>query len=176
MDQNRYYEFVQTRAKWMPSIAEDLHHASTGIMGEVVEFLFAKDREEMIEELGDLEFYVAHFELATEKFVPADKRYRVPRRRVDLFPNRNFSEAQSALLRFAGELLDLTKKAWIYNKELQVQDFAPVYYGLISAMWDLHKFLATSEAELKFKNVEKLRKRYPDGYTDEAAQARADKA
>lgn len=75
----------------------------------------------------------------------------------------------------AGELLDAVKKAWAYNKPL---DVANVYEELgdilfyVQAMcnnfgWDFQSIINS--------NVTKLIKRYPTGYSDQAAQARADK-
>lgn len=65
-----YPAFVALRAKDMGSPVLDLHHAATGISGEAGEFLdcskkqwvYGKplDMANAIEELGDIEFYLAH--------------------------------------------------------------------------------------------------------------------
>jgi len=75
----------------------------------------------------------------------------------------------------AGELLDAIKKHVIYNKRLDVEN-------IIEELGDLEWFLQGLRAVLNITreqtlehNITKLLKRYPDAYTDEAAQARADK-
>ena len=75
----------------------------------------------------------------------------------------------------AGELLDQVKKHWIYNKDLDHENILEecgdlLFYTtavLIHSGWSLE--------EAMVHNMEKLAKRYPQGYTDEAARERADK-
>lgn len=76
----------------------------------------------------------------------------------------------------AGELLDAVKKNWAYNKPLDA-------HNVIEELGDLEFYLQAIRSHLGFTrlqileaNVAKLTKRYPTGYTDEAAAARADKA
>lgn len=75
----------------------------------------------------------------------------------------------------AGELLDAVKKHWIYGKPLDVAN-------LIEEVGDALFYLQALATEAGFtlddamrQNVIKLSKRYPQGYTDQAAQDRADK-
>jgi len=76
----------------------------------------------------------------------------------------------------AGELLDAVKKTFAYNKPLdranvleELGDIIFYVQGMANIMgWDLY--------EIVEHNREKLTKRYPVGYSDTAAQARADKA
>lgn len=75
----------------------------------------------------------------------------------------------------AGELLDAVKKAWAYNKPLDVENVHEelgdcLFY--IQAM--CNQFGWTFESVIA-ANVAKLIKRYPTGYSDQAAQDRADK-
>ena len=75
----------------------------------------------------------------------------------------------------AGELLDAIKKAWVYGKPLDRNN-------VIEELGDIEFYLEAARAELGVTrdeviqaNREKLIKRYPTGYTDSAAIARADK-
>ena len=62
-----YHEFVNNLMKEMPTVADELHHACTGIAGEAGELLDLSkkvwannkplDIKHLIEELGDLRFY-----------------------------------------------------------------------------------------------------------------------
>lgn len=75
----------------------------------------------------------------------------------------------------AGELLDAIKKVWIYNKEPDWQNIAEELGDLLFYIQGMANILGGNLAELMEQNMEKLKKRYPAGYTDAAAQARADK-
>lgn len=77
----------------------------------------------------------------------------------------------------AGELLDAVKKAVIYNKPLDVQNIIEELGDMEFYMEQLRNnllILTTREVTLK-ANYEKLNKRYKNGYSDSAAQQRADK-
>lgn len=76
----------------------------------------------------------------------------------------------------AGELIDALKKAWIYGKDLDHQNLIEecgdcMFY--LAALLDQFGYTMSDAAEA---NYIKLSKRYPQGYTDRAAQDRADKA
>ena len=76
----------------------------------------------------------------------------------------------------AGELLDAIKKFAIYNKTLDIDNVVEelgdieFYLAMIRRTLGIHR-----EVTLRH-NITKLLKRYPAGYTDMAAQLRADKA
>lgn len=76
----------------------------------------------------------------------------------------------------SGEVLDLIKKVWVYDKPLDREK-------LIEEMGDVTHYLMMLCIKLQIdfqvlmeNNVAKLKKRYPDGYSDAAALARADQA
>ena len=75
----------------------------------------------------------------------------------------------------AGELLDAIKKIWVYNKEPDWQNITEELGDLLFYIQGMANILGDSLAELMKSNMEKLKKRYPTGYSDAAAQARADK-
>lgn len=76
----------------------------------------------------------------------------------------------------AGELCDPVKKAMFYGKPLDVENIREEAGDLL---WyiagPLCRALGCTLEELAAANVAKLRKRYPEKYTDAAAVARADK-
>lgn len=79
----------------------------------------------------------------------------------------------------AGELLDITKKLWIYEKPITEE----VCIHLIEELGDLRWYyqaalntLGLTDEQVVAFNKSKLLKRYPGGvYSNAAAQARADK-
>lgn len=76
----------------------------------------------------------------------------------------------------AGELLDAIKKHVIYNKDLDLGNVIEELGDLEFYMEGLRLALGVCRYETLEGNYEKLANgRYQEGYSDEAAQARADK-
>lgn len=78
----------------------------------------------------------------------------------------------------AGEIIDAIKKIWIYNKEPD-----SVYHtNILEELGDLNFYMQylqntyhITDEQIIEANIKKLQKRYKQGYSDEAAIARADK-
>lgn len=75
----------------------------------------------------------------------------------------------------AGELLDAIKKHVIYKKPLDRDNVIEELGDLFFYIEGLCQALNVSREEVLQKNIDKLSIRYKDGYTDKAAQDRADK-
>lgn len=75
----------------------------------------------------------------------------------------------------AGEIVDAVKKAAIYNKPLDRENIVEELGDLLFYMQGLANGLDITWEEVTNYNFAKLSKRYPAGYSDSAAQARADK-
>ena len=98
-----------------------------------------------------------------------------------LFAKRNagadgFMHAAVGIAGEAGEILDAVKKRWVYDKPLDFENMIEELGDLEFYMQALRMLLGVSREEIIRHNYEKLNKRYPSGYTDAAAIARADKA
>lgn len=152
-------------------IADSLMHAAVGIAGEASELILActsHDEENVLEELGDARFYMQavwnYFGWEMASFSAA----KVPA-----------SYPQDDLLCFsiaAGELLDVVKKVWVYNKPLDVLAIDNAMNILVHLYNALLVKYNLQDQQVQHANQSKLGKRYPQGvYTDADAQARADK-
>lgn len=75
----------------------------------------------------------------------------------------------------AGEIVDAIKKHVIYNKPLDYANLDEECGDLLFGITALLTALGHTEEGCKKRNVEKLLKRYATGYSDRAAQERADK-
>ena len=75
----------------------------------------------------------------------------------------------------SGELVDAIKKYFFYNQTLDEDNIKEELGDLMFYIQAMCDTLGYSAEEIMNKNVQKLSKRYPDGYSDEDAQARADK-
>lgn len=157
-----------------------LMHMAIGISGEVAELCSCLkrdiikldpsedgiiDSQNLIEELGDLEFYIEGYYQGI--FGNHEKRRRSAR------PPGN---ELVGLVIEAGELLDITKKAALYCKPLEAEK-------ALKCLENIHGFMAGIYARHSIAhefalgcNIEKLQKRYNKGkFTNQSAQERADK-
>jgi len=75
----------------------------------------------------------------------------------------------------SGELLDALKKHWVYEQDLDADNIKEEIGDLLFYLQALCATVNTSMQECMDLNVAKLKKRYPEGYTNEAAKERADK-
>jgi len=75
----------------------------------------------------------------------------------------------------AGELLDAIKKMAVYNNELDLENLIEELGDLEFYMAGIRSKLGISRSSVLEYNQNKLNKRYKKGYTDQAAQERADK-
>ena len=87
----------------------------------------------------------------------------------------NLIHAAMGLSSDAGEFVDCIKKHVIYGKPLDLEN-------AIEELGDVMWFIALAASQLRVSfnqimqhNIDKLAKRYPEKYTDEAAIERADK-
>lgn len=96
-------------------------------------------------------------------------------KRLPGFAN-SFHHATTGVAGEAGELLDVSKKHWVYNKPFNrdhaIEEMGDIEFYLEAA----RKLIGVTRDQVLQANIDKLNKRYPLGtYTDEHAQARLDK-
>lgn len=186
---NEYIEFVKSRAKGGDAILlsltpEKCHllHMAIGISGEAAELLEAckdylisedpekkeKAKKHMREEVGDLLFYITGATFALPSWTE-DTWYAALESSDDKYPSMDF--AQGTVLA-AGDFLDLVKKYTVYNKPF---DELTLIESLKQVIIQLTTYYTDDILELCHENMTKLLKRYANGYSDKAAQERADK-
>ena len=91
-------------------------------------------------------------------------------KRVDLW------YAVTGICTEAGELLDAIKKHVIYNKPLDLENVVEELGDIEFYMEQVRQNVRVSRDNVVLANIEKLSKRYSNGYSDQAAQARSDKS
>jgi NTP pyrophosphatase (non-canonical NTP hydrolase) len=187
-------ELVQTLTKKGEDIKNEISadqlnllHCAIGISGEVAELVSSDGSDEnLIEELGDIEFYL-------EALIQGAKIDRILLKSyaesVDKFVHGSNLIPDSApqheqlflfeklLVMEAGLILDIVKKNAIYQKPLDQRFLLSYIGGFISTLSAVYKKLNISKENVKQANIEKLSKRYAGlKYSNQAAQERADKA
>lgn len=169
-----YEQMVARLMKPMGTPVLDLLHAAVGVGGESGEILLAvlaHDHKNLIEELGDARFYMQgamnQFSWTVASFME-----RGVMRTGGLRAHDEFHIVSC-------DFLDLAKKSWVYGREF---DFAKMEETMCRLY---HVYLAVcdenglTDSVIKDANQYKLSTgpdaRYPLGYSDAAAIARADK-
>lgn len=87
----------------------------------------------------------------------------------------NLWHASTGICTEAGELKDAVKKSVVYNKKFDLENAVEELGDLMFYIQQFAQGIGISLEEAMRKNVEKLNKRYPEGYTDAAGIERADK-
>lgn len=149
----------------------DMWHAATGIGGEGPELLAGffddphkgVDAGNVMEELGDIEFYVQ--QLVSNTGITRT----IPEKAQGLSP------VKVAIA--CGNVLDIVKKHVVYDQELNEGKLTAAVAELDHAMAAIRARFHWSRDDVLDHNIEKLSRRYKGlKYTDDAAKQRADKA
>lgn len=189
MELNQYQSAAMRTAKFFGDKIEDLNHAALGIgseageLAEVVATAWMRlpfNVQDICKEIGDASWYSAlvshtmgwNFEdLILEPGVASDMSQML----ASAVLGRNPVALSLCLCAFGGDVLTIVKAAKVYNKpidEIMLKRKLALVVTTLSLLSDIHGFSYT-EVTLE-TNIEKLRKRFPDAYSDEAALARAD--
>lgn len=177
-----YTDFVASKAKPNADIISDLSripqsahllHMAIGIDGEAFEIeewmREGKGQENLIEELGDLAFFLEGYismypgELVTEL---APLEYT------------GIDDLVWQLRKATGTLLDKTKRMAIYGKgytEELSDDAAKCLAAIRTASAEIASVHFVPQSSIYTHNRKKLDKRYAEGYSNTAANERADK-
>jgi NTP pyrophosphatase (non-canonical NTP hydrolase) len=162
--------------------AEPLVHAAMGIIGELMEMASSTDANNFIEECGDTEFYLEAFCQAVENL--GHKGFREVMSKaigetIDTWDHQ--LKGHDLIIHCAmpaAELLDLTKKIWVYSQPVEkhvemLGKLMGVIYGRMGIMYAEYNM---DRSKVLHLNQLKLAKRYPEGvYSDGHAAARLDK-
>lgn len=169
-----YAEFVANLAKPFPTKLERLRHAALGIIGEVGEIADCWKKhsiydqplnvENMVEELGDLKFYIQMVENEGYSFGDAG---------IDVSLIAQDSTMWIIKLNKAsGQLCDLLDEGSKSEIDFALVELITAFLSLTVSIPALREVQMGTICEA---NMTKLRKRYPNGYTNQNAKDRVDK-
>ena len=168
-------EMVKALAKSGQAIVDsmtafDAHilHMAVGVVGEVAELVVAENKENVVEEIGDIEFYVVGLreELGISRDTVLDEIGRLGLCSINPI---------ISIVSYAGDLIDIVKKKVIYRKSLDIIKVTHSMAGLESTLKTIRFHNGISREETLVHNIAKLGERYKEGYSDQAAQDRSDK-
>lgn len=149
------------------SLKLNLSHMTLGVgseLGELVnctgtELKVRIDHVNLKEELGDIYWYVSNYCYLRNISTPVGKI-------VNEIPEERCFEL---LLHSVGELLNIVKRFVAYNAEIIISKELEIIYDIYSALNLFESIYKLDGAEIRKLNINKLQKRYPQKFTDEAA-------
>lgn len=165
MNQSDYTDLALTGWKLLPSNSLNLLHVAVGFTGELLELAEATSRENLLEELSDANYYLT---IGSHFFPTSPDNFSTP------WP-RTATEQTSRLFSLANQLLDYAKKAAVYNQHIPSFIIGETIATAQICLEGHTLFLGFDPQDLIDYSAAKVKKRYPDGYSDEAAALRADK-
>lgn len=172
-----YPVMIDRLFKQMPDVPfATLLHAAVGIVGEAAEWLASDSFKNIKEEAGDMEFYVcalkSHFIMDPDgaaKLNIADMRAVNPTVGM-VFHN---------VVTLGGDIIDVVKKSWVYNKPLNTAELTRLVILLDINLDAIYRIFALDKSLIQRENQVKLigpGGRFESGfYSDSAAIARKDK-
>jgi NTP pyrophosphatase (non-canonical NTP hydrolase) len=141
-------------------------HMALGLAGEVGELVecvgtdlkFDVDKPNLGEELGDLYWYLANIANMLHIDIPEDLQVDVPN-----------VECIDFLIIKVGELVDLIKRYMAYNKEIDRTKATLLICDIRLALLVFEKTYELNGADIRTRNINKLRARFPEKFSDELA-------
>lgn len=180
--------FKRPSGSWDANVNAGPMHAAIGLMGEASELMrgVADDNlANIIEELGDIRFYLqellVNFGSVYESQVMCSADTDVAGTSfVNPVTGNNGLNFSVNLTYACGEVLDRIKKMWAYGRlggfaeiRIALRDVTFWYQGVLNHYHLTDKQITDANV---FKLVTGPKARYPNGFSNEAAIARADKA
>jgi len=148
----------------------DLWHMTSCLSPEVAELidgLSSLDRENAIEEAGDIEFYIEGAKQTAPLLTTTDT--------VEISID-NGTGAYERLNVALGNVFDQAKKYIIYEKEFDEKEYSKSIFDAECALEDIYLLWGVTRKEVQNANKRKLSKRYHQlTFSNEQAQDRADK-
>lgn len=181
-----YHNAAIRTAKWFPSIQENIEHAALGLVTEIGEFativkrvaIYGKPmtpemREHALEELGDAYWYlplVCQAMGTTLERVVAESADN-----FDKLPELSLKHSCITLAGIGGTFSAYSASISIQGQTDEISELKPIVALLSMCLDQCCRTLDADPTDVRSANIAKLRLRFPDAYTDEAAEARADK-
>lgn len=180
MDFQTYRELAMRTAKIFPSRRDNLRHAALGLLTEIGEFttevkrmaIYDKPqteemRQHMIEEIGDALWYVP----LAMAFLGCDS---MPDPTIDQLESLPDTLAESCV--FMGAMAGGFCASLLASNDFESDEVIQMLSGIVYIVdTKIAPTLHTDGDQIRAQNILKLRKRFPDAYSDAAAEGRADK-
>ncbi len=164
MELSRYHDLAMRTAKVLPSCEENFTHAALGLASEFFESLLASNDElELFKELGDMAWY---FPVACDSL--GIRLEDLPALAETYDPDVDSAEVVVVNL---SAITSRAKRFFAYGEQMS-EGIVKTLRRQLANLWVA--FSGDLPPGCLEANIEKLRVRFPDAYSNEAALARAD--
>ena len=157
MNTKQYQQEAKRTCASLGSKKLDLAHVALGVNSEVEELQDAINNDDMVnaqEEIGDMFFYIANCFTFLDLEM-SNMSYLIPKSQ----------DYVKELYKLSAKFQDDVKKHIAYGKELKTLNLTTLQLTLMELI-TLYDF---DGSEILNKNIEKLKKRFPDKFTEEKA-------
>jgi len=157
-----YTEAIKRTIKVTDNLLMDKLHFLLGINGEffseiwVEEIMHNRNPKETIKEVGDFRWYFINY-CSLKEIVP-----EITGEKYDYLPT------------LIGQLNEYEKKLIFYERERNIELEAMLINGIYTRMFRLMAAHQITLEEVFQTNIDKLTKRFPEAFSNEAAEAKAD--
>lgn len=142
-----------------------LLHASIGSMTESVELMGFTDQSNLVEELGDICWYIA---IALDTLKPASLESKL----VPMATGLTEKAAIRAICDESAVMLDSVKKWMFYGKQVDRVDFVASCNVVLHLIRELCNMRGIQFCDVLKANIRKLEVRYPEKFSDLNASSR----
>lgn len=144
-----------------------LLHAVLGVITETMELIQNTDHINEIEEVGDIYWYLAIG--ADELKTSFEDLKLLSQYQVQQLRDMDEEDAGITVALTVHELADVLKRASFYGVSLDEVRLARAFGNILMILAAIEEAGEFTAAEAQERNIAKLRKRYPDRFTTEAA-------
>lgn len=172
MNFKEYLPLAARTVKPLNSDIENVGHAVLGFFTEIQELeeaLVSGDGVNVNEEIGDMFWYIALLANTAQVNFDHFTGPRVEEARTaisDLVTVHSYGLSH-AMVCLVSSCLDPIKKRYIYNSDKVDKDKVDIkIFDILSILLAVCEFLGSDAGDIMKRNIEKLKKRYPEKYTD----------
>lgn len=141
----------------------NLSHMALGLASELgelancvgTELKMKVDKVNLLEELGDIYWYVSNYSNLRNIPLPENVKIVIEK---DL--------ALDLMITSIADLVDLIKRFIAYNKDIEKAKELEIIYNIMCALKMFEEIYDLSGDEIRERNILKLKKRYPDRFSD----------
>lgn len=178
MNFNDYRKNTIRTMKQLGSPLLDSIHMTLGVVSEVLEelpvALHKLDYVNIGEEIGDAFWYLANYANIWGIETKDTKLTYGQMKEVETLEGqfKLIEESMLTLNFFIGQLADLDKKAFAYNKPVTLEDRSYIMMTILLGLEGLCVKMNLDSDVIREKNINKLKVRYPEKFSDELANNR----
>lgn len=156
-DYSWYPPLAMRTCKDMPTLRDHIAHMGLGVGAEYLEYLSSEDEENEREEIGDICWFLAG--LCYKLNIPF----------IPLVPDKWNTH------KIVGDIISICKKDFAYGVDIYVPRLTILCQNLLFILGSNFTEMEQDLDTILKENIEKLKVRYPEYYTDQLAVDRLDK-